>query len=186
MTPSGTPPPGPGTAPPPMHEKGDYYAAPAPTLLPAPPPAYMPPAPARPLSWASALYAYPAADAGDLALLPGDRIAVLEYINPEWWRGRNERTGQEGIFPRNYVHVQAPPMSVAGPVAGTAPVMAPSGYGNMPLDVAQGPPPPSSGPAAVGPSKFEAHGKRFGKKLGNAAIFGAGATIGGNLVNSIF
>lgn len=29
-------------------------------------------------------------------------------------------------------------------------------------------------------------GKKFGKKLGNAAIFGAGATIGGNIVNSIF
>jgi hypothetical protein len=36
------------------------------------------------------------------------------------------------------------------------------------------------------PSKFEENGKKFGKKLGNATIFGAGATIGGNLVNSIF
>jgi len=29
-------------------------------------------------------------------------------------------------------------------------------------------------------------GKKFGKKLGNAAIFGAGATMGADLVNSIF
>jgi hypothetical protein len=29
-------------------------------------------------------------------------------------------------------------------------------------------------------------GKKFGKKLGNAAIFGAGATIGGKIVNGIF
>lgn len=36
------------------------------------------------------------------------------------------------------------------------------------------------------PSKIEENGKKFGKKLGNATIFGAGATIGGNLVNSIF
>ena len=36
------------------------------------------------------------------------------------------------------------------------------------------------------PSKMEENGKKFGKKLGNATIFGAGATIGGNLVNSIF
>ena len=32
-----------------------------------------------------------------------------------------------------------------------------------------------SGPSAT-PSKFEENGKKFGKKLGNAAIFGAGAT----------
>jgi hypothetical protein len=36
------------------------------------------------------------------------------------------------------------------------------------------------------PSKFEQGGKKFGKKLGNAAVFGAGATIGGKIVNSIF
>ena len=36
------------------------------------------------------------------------------------------------------------------------------------------------------PSKGQEQGKKFGKKLGNAAIFGAGATIGGNIVNSIF
>jgi LAS seventeen-binding protein 1/2 len=36
------------------------------------------------------------------------------------------------------------------------------------------------------PGKGQEMGKKFGKKLGNAAIFGAGATIGGNIVNSIF
>jgi len=36
------------------------------------------------------------------------------------------------------------------------------------------------------PGKGGEMGKKFGKKLGNAAIFGAGATIGGNIVNSIF
>jgi hypothetical protein len=63
---------------------------------------------------------------------------------------------------------------------------APTNYGNMPLDVSNG---AASGgpPAAQGePSKLEAGGKKFGKKLGNAAIFGAGASIGGKIVNGIF
>lgn len=29
-------------------------------------------------------------------------------------------------------------------------------------------------------------GKKFGKKLGNAAVFGAGATLGSKIVNGIF
>ena len=35
-------------------------------------------------------------------------------------------------------------------------------------------------------NKVGEFGKKVGGKLGNAAIFGAGATLGGNLVNSIF
>jgi LAS seventeen-binding protein 1/2 len=42
------------------------------------------------------------------------------------------------------------------------------------------------GDAQQGGGKFGEQGKKFGKKLGNAAIFGAGATIGSNIVNSIF
>jgi hypothetical protein len=61
----------------------------------------------------------------------------------------------------------------------------PSSYGNLPLQVSQ------TGGSAVGPdgrkySKLEEQGKKFGKKMGNAAIFGAGATIGSNIVNGIF
>jgi len=41
-------------------------------------------------------------------------------------------------------------------------------------------------PTESKPGKGQEMGKKFGKKLGNAAIFGAGATIGGNIVNSIF
>lgn len=60
----------------------------------------------------------------------------------------------------------------------------PSSYGNLPLQVSQ------TG-TVVGPegrkySKLEEQGKKFGKKMGNAAIFGAGATIGSNIVNGIF
>ncbi len=58
----------------------------------------------------------------------------------------------------------------------------PSEYGNMPLAITQ------SGSSQLGrpTSKLEEHGKKFGKKMGNAAIFGAGATIGSNIVNGIF
>lgn len=60
-----------------------------------------------------------------------------------------------------------------------------SGYGNMPLEVSQG---GSMSTTVEGkaPSKLEENGKKFGKKIGNAAIFGAGATIGSNIVNGIF
>lgn len=55
----------------------------------------------------------------------------------------------------------------------------------MPLEVSQS----SSAMTPVDgkkPSKLEENGKKFGKKMGNAAIFGAGATIGSNIVNGIF
>ncbi|OAK96494.1 SH3-domain-containing protein [Phaeosphaeriaceae sp. SRC1lsM3a] len=146
-----------------------------------PPPAY-PSAPAAPvgppvLAYASAMYQYNAQDAGDLALMPNDKITVTEYMNTEWWKGKNERTGMEGIFPASYVRKDEKaivPMSQP-----SAPV--PSNYGNMPLDVSNGAHQPSGEP-----SKAEQQGKKFGKKLGNAAIFGAGATIGGKIVNGIF
>jgi hypothetical protein len=57
-------------------------------------------------------------------------------------------------------------------------------YGNMPLAVAQTG--SSQYPEGRKPSKLEENGKKFGKKMGNAAIFGAGATIGSNIVNGIF
>ncbi|GAD97187.1 SH3 domain protein [Paecilomyces variotii No. 5] len=148
------------------------YPSPAP-----PPPAYAQTPPV--LSTASALYAYTPTDAGDLALQPHDRIQVLEHMNNDWWRGRNERTGLEGIFPRSYVSVIN---EKAGP-----PVIAPqpTNYGNMPLEVSQSGS-PAPGPDGKKPNKFEENGKKFGKKMGNAAIFGAGATIGSNIVNGIF
>ncbi|SCU97785.1 LAMI_0F11364g1_1 [Lachancea mirantina] len=49
---------------------------------------------------------------------------------------------------------------------------------------------PPQEPAQPAPQAQSHHGsdafKRFGSKLGNAAIFGAGATMGSDLVNSIF
>ena len=84
-----------------------------------------------------------------------------------------------------------------------APAPPPTNYGNMPLEVSQS----GSTPAETDGkgNKVEQHGKKFGKKMGNAgmslmqsfeclpciltfflAIFGAGATMGSNIVNSIF
>lgn len=148
----------------------------------APPPAYpsVPATPAGPpvLAHAAAMYQYHAQDAGDLALMPNDRVVVTEYMNTEWWKGRNERTGMEGIFPASYVRKEDKALV---PAHAAAP--APSNYGNMPLDVSNG----AHGPQSPQePSKMEQNGKKFGKKLGNAAIFGAGATIGGKIVNGIF
>jgi len=140
---------------------------------PAPPPSYgavpvAPPPPSAPiLTHVVALYPYNATDAGDLALQTNDSIAVTEYMNAEWWKGRNERTGQEGIFPRSYVRVEdkaVPPQ--------------PSSYGNAPMDVSQGVQPEAD--------KKKGMASKVGGKLGNAALFGAGATIGSNIVNSIF
>jgi LAS seventeen-binding protein 1/2 len=105
------------------------------------------------------LYAYNGTDAGDLSLLANDRVAVTEYMNAEWWKGRNERTGAEGIFPASYVRVEerfAPPP--------------PSSYGNMPMDVSQG-----AQPSGEPPKKGTA--QKLGGKLGNAALFGAGGAI---------
>ena len=110
-----------------MNEKQEYNppASPQP-----PPPAYNAPPPqaqwapsAPPLAQAMALYQYSSADAGDLELQPNDHIAVTEYMNAEWWKGRSTRTGQEGIFPRSYVKVTEDKASTS------------NNYGNAPLAV---------------------------------------------------
>jgi LAS seventeen-binding protein 1/2 len=149
----------------PISEKKGYSFGQTTPSVP-PPPAYSssaaetptpaPPAP-PPLAHAVALYPYTASDAGDLALQPNDRVAITEYMNAEWWKGRSERTGQEGIFPRSYVRVEE-----------KSP--APSGYGNMPMDVAGGA--QQQQPGEDGKGKGMAG--KIGGKLGNAALFGAG------------
>ncbi|KAK5633915.1 hypothetical protein RRF57_009629 [Xylaria bambusicola] len=186
--------PSPGPAPPAYNTTG-------PPALPSranPPP---PPPPTKPvIARARALYQYRAADDRDLSFERDDQIAVHEYMNDDWWMGRNNRTGAEGIFPKNYVQIDHD--EKAGYYAPAQPVYAspaPSGPNGAypPPPQAQNPYNSHVPPMAVaqgsggqdgqqGESKVGAAGKKFGKKLGNAAIFGAGATLGGNLVNSIF
>ncbi|KAI0405595.1 SH3 domain-containing protein [Xylaria palmicola] len=182
------------------------YNTTGPPSLPArnnPPP---PPPPSKPVvARARALYRYQAADDRDLSFERDDRIAVHEYMNDDWWMGRNERTGAEGIFPKTYVHVDdhgekagyyapAQPTYASPPPAGTngaypppPPPHAQNPYNAHvpPMAVAQGGGAPGGGEGGSSGKVGEA-GKKIGKKLGNAAIFGAGATLGGNLVNSIF
>ena len=134
-----------------LNEKNSNFYAPIPSPALAPP-AY-PSVPAVPsLASASALYEYHPSDAGDLALMPNDRIAITEFMNADWAKGRNERTGQEGIFPRSYVNVIDEKNSLVPPPPG-----APSSYGNMPVDVSQ-----TGGGATPGGSKVDANGKKFG------------------------
>ena len=148
------------------------------------PPAY-PVAPTPPiqqktdaLTYASALYAYKPTDPHDLELSAGDRIAVTEYMNAEWWKGRSERTGAEGIFPRNYVRIDD-----KIPTAATAKAPAASKFGNLAGNAGSSSTP--SDPNAP-PSKTQEYGKKAGKKMGNAVIFGAGATVGSKIINGIF
>jgi hypothetical protein len=125
---------------------------------PRPPPAYSNPPPVSSgppvLTYAVALYAYKGADEGDLTLQANDRIAVHEYLNADWWKGQNERTGESGIFPQSYIRrdERAPP----------PPPPSDNNYGNMPVDVSQQ---PQKGKSTFG---------KIGGKLGNAALFGAG------------
>ncbi|KAL9103345.1 MAG: hypothetical protein Q9163_001611 [Psora crenata] len=151
-----------------------YHPTPTPTL---PPPAY---ASSASVATASALYEYHPSDAGDLAILPNDRIFVTEFMNADWAKGRNERTGLEGIFPRSYVAIVEDKSALA--TQQPPPPPAQSNYGNLPLDISQA----GSSSAPHKQSKLNENGKKFGKKMGNAAIFGAGATIGSNIVNGIF
>ncbi|KHJ35258.1 putative sh3 domain-containing protein [Erysiphe necator] len=148
---------------------------------------------------ANALYRY--AEAGDCNFEVGDTIIVYEYMNQDWWLGKNLRTGQEGVFPQNYV--QRLPHPAQGPYMNEKGGIYQNGFPPPYQQQMQPSAPPPSGPinpynSSVPPMQIAEQpseskmgkggemGKKFGKKLGNAAIFGAGATIGGNIVNSIF
>ena len=169
----------------------------SPPALPSRTPAAAPPAPAKPvLAHARALYKYAATDARDLSFERDDRVAVHEYMNGDWWMGRNERTGGEGIFPRSYVVVDNDHNNNNGNVAEKVGYQQPQ-YAQPVQQQQYGAGYPAAPPAGAvqpygqqgeqqGGSKVGETGKKIGKKLGNAAIFGAGATIGSNIVNSIF
>lgn len=160
---------------------------------------------------ARALYRYAASDARDCSFERDDAVEVYEYMNADWWMGRNARTGAEGIFPKNYVELAPPAQNEKagwdGVAHGNTNTVYPGAGGyrggyqapQQPMyggAQAQGgyPPPPGQGqvyqpgaqPEEEKESKMGGAGKKIGKKLGNAAIFGAGATIGSNIVNSIF
>lgn len=83
-------------------------------------------------------------------------------MNADWAKGRNERTGLDGIFPRSYVTIVEDKQTHSASPRPTT-----SNYGNLPLDISQSG--GSSGAPAGKESKFNQNGKKFGKKLGNAS-----------------
>ena len=53
--------------------------------------------------WGTALYDYEAEDEDELNMQAGDVIVELDQYHTDWWSGTNERTGETGTFPSNYV-----------------------------------------------------------------------------------
>ena len=55
---------------------------------------------------AIALYRFTATDKDEMDVEAGDRILITHFASDqEWWQGRNQRTKQVGLFPRNYVQL---------------------------------------------------------------------------------
>lgn len=181
----------------------------------------------KPVGFCKALYDYAAQEPDDLALKKDDKIAVIEHLLEDWWKGYPRHSGPDavGVFPANYVLVISEQEYESSRIAPAPPIdekAAPPQYDQklqqqlysplpyQPLPQQQPPPPmaqysPYPPPAAnyyppqqqpqqpqqyvvEGQPQQQAHPhlRKFGGKLGNAAIFGAGATLGSDLVNSIF
>lgn len=85
-------------------------------------------------------------------------------MNADWAKGRNERSGGEGIFPRSYVTVHAlDEKAAAGLGYGNG-----NGTANGMVEGEQG----AGAGAGAGAGKFNEQGKKFGKKMGNAGESG--------------
>lgn len=213
----------------------------APVSVSAPRPA--PKVDPKPLGYCRSLYDYNAQEAGDLELKKDDKVAVLEHLSEDWWKGYRSGTSaaDAGVFPSNYVTVisqqefelqrgsapvplpdskdnlnekttyndqyappqyspnqYAPPMNQQPSYGGYSQYPPPlTNYYPPPqqqmVPMGQPAPQPVAQPMAQDPQLYQQqsggshpHLKKFGSKFGNAAIFGAGATVGSNIVNSIF
>lgn len=202
-----------------------------------PRPAPIPPrSPAPALGYCKVLFNYDSQQPGDLQLQKDDRVAVVEHLSPDWWKGYKQADGPDktGVFPSNYVSL-IPEAEFQSEKAIFSPEKA--SYSSEKASYSPGPPPgpptyqnqapqydqlqqqpsyggyaqfppPSSNyyppqqysqpqqqysqpqqeqaPQEASQSNAGSHMKKFGSKLGNAAIFGAGATIGSDIVNLIF
>ncbi|KAF8458175.1 hypothetical protein BGX38DRAFT_1265461 [Terfezia claveryi] len=125
---------------------------------------------------------------GDLLFSKGSLIRVRKKESHDWWYGQvlNEQhqpVGEMGLFPKTFVKVE-----YNEKVVDSKPSLPMRKTGdNMMTSIAH-----DSGSGRVAPQeekgkgKLEENGTKFGKKLGNAAIFGAGATIGSKIVGGIF
>ncbi|KAG5444414.1 Intersectin 1 (SH3 domain protein), partial [Clonorchis sinensis] len=64
----------------------------------------------RPVEMMQAIFSYRAAHADELTFEEGSVITVLGRDEPEWWRGRLQSSGAEGLFPVNYVRPYTQPV----------------------------------------------------------------------------
>ncbi|EPY53597.1 wiskott-Aldrich syndrome binding protein Lsb1 [Schizosaccharomyces cryophilus OY26] len=160
-----------------------------------PPPSYPHAVENSPAERVVALYNFPGPDAGDLPFRVGDIILVKDHINNDWWRGSLH--GREGIFPSNYVSVlddaatkppSIPPVQYISPGSSSStPIYPPPNAYPGPGYAVQQPPAQQPVIVAQGSSPKKHNGlKKLGSNVGNAFVFGAGATAGADLVNSIF
>lgn len=186
------------------------------------------------LTFCKALYDYKAEEPEDLSLRKDDKIAVLEHLSEDWWKGykKGESSKLAGVFPSNYVGVisqeefksgggsslmssskekeaysvenralpypppqYTPPQEQAlqqqpsnGGYAQYPPP--PVNYSPLPMAPPQQVAQPSQQPQQIevqqGGRTAHPHFRAVASKFGNAAIFGAGATAGSDLINSIF
>lgn len=54
------------------------------------------------------IFSYKAAHADELTFEEGEIITLIARDEPEWWRGRLNNSGIEGLFPVNYVRPYQP------------------------------------------------------------------------------
>ncbi|AQZ16145.1 (ZYRO0G20372g) [Zygosaccharomyces parabailii] len=130
--------------------------------------------------YVEAIYQFDPQNEGDLQIKPGDKIEVTEKCSADWYKGKCN--GKEGMFPANYVKPAFSGESGARPAAPPPQQSEKDKQPEQPQQQAQ--------PMVVQQDKPHRHRCRkglskFGRKLGNATIFGAGATIGNNIVNAI-
>ncbi|KER24242.1 hypothetical protein T265_14462, partial [Opisthorchis viverrini] len=64
----------------------------------------------RSVEMMQAIFSYRAAHADELTFEEGSVITVLGRDEPEWWRGRLQSSGAEGLFPVNYVRPYTQPV----------------------------------------------------------------------------
>ncbi len=54
-----------------------------------------------------AMYSYNARQEGDLSFRKGEKLEIVEKIDPDWWTARHLETGEVGYIPSNYVGTSA-------------------------------------------------------------------------------
>lgn len=162
------------------------------------------------------LYAFQGQQEGDLSFKAGEKIEVLEKPSPEWYKGRcngvigmfpsnyvkplfgDSNSFNDTVAPPqyqvqhvdpNYNRSSFPPVSTSyqqqppqGQYFGPA-QQQPSLVPYQQPQVQYGQQPVLSGPVQGGGSGVF---NKIGGKLGNAALFGAGATLGSEIVHGIF